>query len=153
MLKGFTMINNTSLASWMCSLIANKLRPLHDNVIPFYANPNFLAFELFKRENKNGSFSNNIDEARKWISDYAPELAECGMYNTPSDIRFADPIHKPEEYQIQVIIELTIRILNKDRIVDILNDEDESEEYSIRQRLVDLMDKYAKNDQYDLITK
>ena len=66
--------------------------------IQFYTNPNFLAFELFKTENRNCSFCNNIDEARKWNSDYATDLADCGMYNTPSNVQFADPIHKPEEY-------------------------------------------------------
>lgn len=63
-----------------------------------YTNPNFLAFELFKTENRNCSFCNNIDEARKWNSDYATDLLDCGMYNTPSNVQFADPIHKPEEY-------------------------------------------------------
>ena len=93
-----TSTNDTSLPSWICSLIADKLRTLHYNTIPFYTNPNFLAFELFKTENRNCSFCNNIDEARKWNSDYATNLADCGMYNTPSNVQFADPIHKPEEY-------------------------------------------------------
>lgn len=127
-----TSTNDTSLPSWICSLIADKLRTLHDNTIQFYTNPNFLAFELFKTENRNCSFCNNIDEARKWISDYATDLSDCGMHNTPSNIQFADPIHKPEEYQIQVIIALTIRILNNSEVTNILNDYDESEEYSVR---------------------
>ena len=87
-----TSTNDTSLPSWICSLIADKLRTLHYNTIPFYTNPNFLAFELFKTENRNCSFCNNIDEARKWTSDYATDLSDCGMHNTPSNIQFADPI-------------------------------------------------------------
>ena len=94
-----------------------------------------LAFELFKSENIDGSFTCSAHKSREWINEYWDYLGEV-----VEDYEFnygevpVNPLVNEEAFQLQIIIFLASRLVCESTFIEVnWNEEIELTEETIKQ--------------------
>lgn len=109
------------LDKWMAEAILDKLDEFEGEIDDDF------AYNLWERENIDGSVTYNAYEARKWIADYFEDLADYVEDYETTFGKIPNPFVNPEAFMVIMVIFITPYIVkdytDKDELIAYLKEE------------------------------